>query len=145
MYETVTPSTHTVAPCGRSTVVDEPPSERGGERRVQQEHGCGRDAQSRSRHAKLVPDRRDDEETPVERQNRERKEEVVPIPRPVRELGRADQEGTQRQPAPALPQEGSDRRDERDDHEREGQPRRIATDEDGCRERAEQRERGDEL
>ena len=130
---------------GRSSVVHESPSERRRKRCVQEKHRRGRDTQGRDGNAELVPDRRDDEETPVEREHRERQEEIVSVPRPVHELWRADQEGAEREPAPALPQKSSDRRDERDDHERQGQSRRLATDEDGCRECAQQGERGDEL
>ena len=69
---------------------------------------------------KLVADRGDDEQAPVQREDGERYHEIVPIPRPERELRRADQKRAQGEPAPALPEEHGNRGDQRDDHEREG-------------------------
>ena len=129
----------------QSAIVDERPAEQGGERGVQQEHGGRRDAQRRGRNAKLVSDRSHDEEAPVEGQHREREDEIVAIPRPEHELRGADQERTEREPAPALPEEHRHGRDQRDDHEGERRARGLAADEHRRGESPEKRKTGDEL
>ena len=60
-------------------------------------------------------------------------------------MRRADQERAQGEPAPALPDEHGYRRDQRDDHEREGEARRLAADEHRRGQRAEKGQGGHEL
>ena len=145
MYETVTPSTHAVAPWDdpRSSTRVHPSAVASAAFRRSTDADETRKVEMGTRSS--YPIAATTKRAPVEREHRERQEEVVSVPRPVHELWRADQEGAEREPAPALPQKSSDRRDERNDHESERQSRRLATDEDGCRECAEQGERGDEL
>ena len=118
-------------------VLEHRPARTGQQRGVGQQQARGDETQLGRGLAELVADRGDDVEQPEGAQHGEGEPQavVVLLVEPREELGRADDERHDPEPAPATPQEHADRRSERDGHEGERRGVGAGVDEDGCEQR----------